>query len=150
MLRKAVRERDQLWLYTDRRSAKMEELAVCGGVLHWLFWDPKSSIQMAGSGHTRELGRKETGLRFNALEKHSRKAYATLRPPGTPLPHADDGLPVDWDDLSHEQTDYARENFTILVTELWQVDILQLGREGHRRVIGHKNFDDWTFEWVVP
>ena len=150
VLRKAIREGDQLWCYTDRRSDKLTQLENSGGVLHWLFWDRKSSLQLSGGGPTRELDRAEAERRFDALEKHSRKAYATTLPPGTPLAEAGTGLPEQWEEMTREETDFARQNFTVLVTELTYVDVLHLDRAGHRRVKGVKTDGRWEFSWVVP
>ncbi|MEL7163444.1 MAG: hypothetical protein AAFN92_21985 [Bacteroidota bacterium] len=150
ILRKAQPSTGELWCYTDRRSGKAADLAVHPR-MSWTFWDPRQRIQFSGSGLTRWLPLRETDERFRQLPKHSRKAYATLAAPGTPLAEAGDGLPADWSQLSEAETDFARDNFGILVTWLDRVEILRLAKTGQRRLLATREAEaEWQLGWVVP
>lgn len=152
VLRNALKSEAQLWCYTDRRSGKAGDLASPPGRMAWTFWSPRARIQVNASGLTTWLNDERTMEIFNSLPKHSRKAYATTLPPGTPVDSYTDGLPQDWAELSLEQTGYAAANFGVLVTTLQTVDILELHREGHRRMRATRPFVDksWNFTWVIP
>ncbi|NJC24760.1 PNPOx family protein [Neolewinella antarctica] len=152
VLRKVDLTAGTLLAYTDARSAKINHLEAVSSLATWCLWDKRSSIQFTGTG-TVGVQHGETAMaRYRELPKHARKAYATLSAPGSPADRPTDGLPANWDDREKADTDYAARNFTILETTLFTVDILQLSREGHRRLratreIGGK---DWFFTWVTP
>lgn len=152
VLRKALKESGQLWCYTDRRSAKAIHLSEGGSQMAWTFWNPKTRLQVTAIGKTDWLAEEETRSIFRSLPKHSRKAYATTLPPGTPQPEWADGLPKNWDELDLAETDYALENFGILVTTLTELDILLLGRDGHRRMKAQRSTlqSPWSFSWLIP
>lgn len=151
VLRKAFKEKGELWCYTDRRSQKAVDLAEGSGVMSWTFWDPKKKVQLNASGSTAWLSTKTSQERFQQLPKHSRKAYATLAAPGRPVTDYTDGLPENWEDRDKADTDYAAEHFGILCTTLDRVEILRLRREGHQRMLATRNTDgDWSFSWIVP
>ncbi|MEO0734087.1 MAG: pyridoxamine 5'-phosphate oxidase family protein [Bacteroidota bacterium] len=150
VLRKAQQSTGQLWCYTDRRSDKAADIEV-HPFMSWTFWDPRRRIQFSGSGPTTWLPQEECTARFRQLPKHSRKAYATVHQPGTPLERPGDGLPADWPKRTEGETDYAQQYFGVLVTELDYIDILQLIKTGHRRLRAIRTpGQDWQLSWVVP
>lgn len=143
-------EQERLRCYTDRRSAKFGEILLHPWV-QWLFWDPKSSIQLSVAGPTTEIDPVESLEAFRSLPKHGRKSYATIDKPGSTLPEPTDGLPNDWESMNLSETDYALPNFCVLETRMEEVDILHLDRAGHRRLKARRNDDgEWGFAWVVP
>lgn len=152
VLRKSDRIEGTLWCYTDRRSQKAHDLANSTGLMSWTFWDRKKKIQVNACGPTRWLNETDTQNRFLALPKHSRKSYATLAPPGQPKDGPTDGLPSDWDKRAKDNTDYAREHFGVLITELTTMTVLQLDREGHRRMLATRSSlgEAWEKTWLVP
>ena len=151
VLRGQNMKQGSLTCYTDHRSDKISNLENSGGVMSWCFWDRKSRLQFTGHGLT-TIDTERSATVFSSLPKHSRKAYATTKAPGTPLPHPTDGLPDDWEDRSREETEYAASNFVVLTTVLTYVEILQLDREGHRRLRATRVAveDAWSFQWIVP
>lgn len=151
VLRKAFPAAGELWCYTDRRSAKAKHLAEGSSFVSWTFWSPGQQLQINCSGPARWQPEDEAKAVFAGLPRHSRRAYATLAAPGTEQTTASDGLPNDWTDRSVEQTDYAAENFGILCTKVTRMEVLQLRREGHRRLLAIRDENDaWQFSWVVP
>ncbi|MCP9237735.1 pyridoxamine 5'-phosphate oxidase family protein [Lewinella sp. JB7] len=150
VLRNADRASGSLRAYTDNRSIKMTHLAHAPRVASWLFWDPESRIQLTASGPTLAVPRTEEQAIFQSLPKHSRRAYATELPPGTPTSQAQCGLPATWDALSLEETDYGEANFRVLETRIHRAEVLQLDRDGNVRLVAHRSRDDWALQWVVP
>lgn len=152
VLRKALKNEAELWCYTDRRSSKAIDLAQGPGVMAWTFWSPQTRLQLTASGPTDWLNDSRTREIFNSLPKHSRKAYATTLAPGTSVDLYTSGLPANWDDLKPEETDFAVKNFGILVTSLRTVDILELHRDGHRRMRATRSYvdEEWNFSWLIP
>lgn len=150
VLRNARKDNAELWCYTDRRSHKAAGLGAGGGPASWTFWSPRARLQVNAAGPTNWLDAEATGQIFASLPKHSRKAYATLHPPGTPAGTLTDGLPPDWNDRPLAATDYAGNNFGVLVTRIGTMDILQLHRNGHRRMRAARTDGQWTLSWLVP
>jgi len=151
VLRKVLKEKGELWCYTDRRSQKAIDLSEGSEIMSWTFWDPESSIQVNASGPTRWLNRAASLERFQQLPRHSRKAYATLAAPGSQQTGYSDGLPKDWEERDKSATEYAAEHFGILCTALERVEILRLRREGHQRMLAERNEDgNWQLYWLIP
>ena len=149
VLRKADPAAGELHFYTDRRSPKARAVNM-GLPFGWLFWDPASQLQIRATGIPRWADSELAAERYASLPKHSRKAYATLSAPGTKKDEAGDGLPDNWVQRTLDDTDYARENFGIVITHLNEVEILRLDREGNLRLLAHRSTADWSFGWIVP
>lgn len=149
VLRKLVGQ-SELWCYTDARSQKVSEIQQATPV-QWLFWNPSSQIQISLHGQAHLLEKAQAADIFQQLPKHSRKTYATIKPPGSLLEQAGDGLPPAWNDAELSDTDYAKENFCVLVSSLEKADILSLGRAGHKRLRATRNQEGiWQWQWIVP
>lgn len=146
VLRNALKDSAELWCYTDLRSGK----AVDSAAASWTFWSPRARIQVNASGPTDWLGAARTDDIFQSIPKHSRKAYATIYPPGSATESLTDGLPRNWEDLTAEETNYAAANFGVLVTTIQEMDILQLHRDGHRRMRATRTGGEWVFTWLIP
>ena len=152
VLRKANREAGTLHAYTDARSHKMTDLDASGGLTSWCFWDKRSHLQFSAMGLTTYAPRAEARQRYLEMPKHARKAYATIAFPGGPSGEPTDGLPINWNELTIEDTDVMADNFVMLTTTLLSVDILRLSREGHLRMTGKRPdaSRDWSLNWVIP
>ncbi len=151
VLRKALKAEGELWCYTDKRSDKATSIDAGRNIFSWTFWSPRHKIQFSGSGKTRWLGTEESQQLFAALPRHSRKAYATLSAPGSSVAGGNRGLPADWEERDLSATDYAADNFGVLITHLTEVEILFLSREGHQRIRASRQpFRTWELEWLVP
>jgi len=151
VLRKVLKVSGELLGYTDRRSNKADDLTNGSRVMSWTFWDPKKKIQLNCSGPTDWLPENLAKERFDQLPKHSRKSYATLAAPGRPQKEATDGLPKDWNQRDTRETDYAAGHFGILSTRITRAEVLQLSRDGHRRLLAERGeAEEWTFTWLVP
>jgi pyridoxine/pyridoxamine 5'-phosphate oxidase len=151
VLRKALEDKGELWCYTDKRSEKAKAVTAGRDTLSWTFWSPRHKIQFSGSGKSHWLGAEESQQLFASLPRHSRKAYATLSAPGSPATDRTNGLPTDWEERSLAATDYAADNFGVLITHLTEVEILFLSRDGHQRLSAKRlPFRTWELQWLVP
>lgn len=150
VLRNVLRRQAQLWCYTDLRSQKAKDVAHNPSV-SWTFWAPKPQIQINVSGVAYWLEADKAGQLFQNMPQHSRKAYATLSPPGQPQAIPEDGLPNDWDSRELLQTNYAAENFGVLITTMKNMEVLKLSRDGHQRLLGTKKHEQsWKLDWLIP
>ncbi len=150
VLRNVLPDTGQLWFYTDRRSQKATDLERTP-LVSWTFWSPKQQIQVNIAGKTTWLAKDAADQLFINLPKHSRKAYATLTPPGKPQEEATDGLPPDWEAISLEETSYAADYFGVVVTTITHMEVLQLSRDGHQRLLGRRTSEnDWDLQWLIP
>jgi hypothetical protein len=152
IIRESRPETAELLCFTDRRSAKASGWVSEPKIFHWLHWDEEASIQFGGSGATRWLHPEESATLFSKLAKHSLKAYATVRPPGTAQAQPGNDLPSWWHDgpIAAERLATIREYFGVLITRLDRVDLLYLSREANIRMRARRQSGDWSFEWIVP
>jgi len=151
VLRKVMEEEGELWCYTDRRSAKALSINAGRNAICWTFWSPRHHLQVTASGNAHWLEERESRTIFASLPKHSRKAYATIAPPGSPSIQPTDGLPDDWEQRDLSATDYAAVNFGVLITQLTEVEVLHLSREGNQRLqASREGSEPWRLEWLVP
>jgi hypothetical protein len=113
-------------LHTDRRSAKMSEIAA-GNTASLVFYDHIAALQVRMKG-TGETEKEKSALRnvWENLPDGTKPNYRSAKPPGALLESAE-GNPV-----SLGQTD-GFENFAIIRFIPESVDILQLSPQGNSR-----------------
>ena len=152
VLRKTDRANRQLIFYTDIRSPKVEQLKN-QPVLSWLFYHPGQQIQLRAFGKTTIHSQNVLTLEnWQKIPVYGRKTYGTLNAPGHPLAFPNDDLPAIWttEDIELAQTEYAYNNFAVIVCKINKFEWLSLKRTGHQRAqfIFQKN--EWIGQWVVP
>ena len=141
----------QLMFFTDARSAKTQQLDKSSR-LSWLFWDARKKVQMRMYGKALchqgdELCRKYWGR----LPVQGRKSYATSLAPGSRVESDSDGLPAFWSkDMKLEDTEYAFENFMVVVCAIDQAELLHLHHEGHQRAAFRLEDGEWDGHWITP
>ena len=150
VLRNVLRPQAELWCYTDRRSQKATDIAQNPAVA-WTFWAPKPQIQINVAGQAHWLEQDKAREIFSSMPQYSRKAYATLSPPGKSQPLPEDGLPANWEDRNLAETNYAADNFGVLITSMERVEVLKLSRDGHLRLLGTRiDNQNWKLDWLIP
>lgn len=111
-------------IHTDRRSAKIEELAKePRSGLH--FYDPGKALQLRVSGVAREAGADVAEARWQGLSELGRQIYCVEPAPGTPL-----------DDPRTAQRGaeaVGEKAFAVLQFQATQYEWLSLARSGQRR-----------------
>lgn len=143
VLRNVDRDACTLWFYTDLRAAKVVEVSVDSRIAV-TGYDPEARLQLRLQGEGRMLTGAAVASRWQEIGVSGRKAYATLRPPGSRLDEPGSGLP-------HEiSAADAEANFAVLEVRVDQLEWLLLASSGHRRA-RYKYVDGaWRSSWCVP
>ncbi len=131
-------------LYTDLRSAKVHSIR-SSPVVSLVFWCPRDSVQLRGSGSCRIRSAGEgVEAAWAQVPEVARDNYRTVDAPGrrrtTPAAErARDGL-----------AGAGREAFALLEIEIDRLDWLRIGESHHRRALFDWNGIAWAADWAVP
>ena len=152
VLRKAVREANQLYCYTDIRSDKMTELAA-GSALHWLLWDSKNRVQLRVLT-TPEVERQTDYTRniWANLPLAGKLSYLTEQAPGTPRAEYTDSLPhhIEQREATDETPEeLPDEHFCVLKGHIEEIEWLYLHPDGHQRA-RFKVGEELEHTWLIP
>ncbi|WP_067333367.1 pyridoxamine 5'-phosphate oxidase family protein [Stappia indica] len=149
VLRAAEPERRLLRFHTDRRSAKIAQVARCpSGAIH--IYDKPSGIQLRlAADLSIEMDGDEVEAAWAASRSFSRICYRVTEAPGREVEHPD---AVAFD---HGAADEGRGQFCILLARIHRIEWLHLAHAGHRRAVFELNDEDaavaeWTGRWLVP
>lgn len=141
-----------LTIWTDIRSGKVAEISASPAV-SLVLYDPRRDIQLRLKGRAEIIS---DSVRLDGLWRSaslaSRRAYLAVASPGACLdaPHSalpdglDNALPTD------EQVEAGRQNFAAVDIKLIALDLLILGRHGHRRAMMTPQADGFSGQWCVP
>lgn len=152
VLRKVLQEERMLIFHTDSRSPKINQIKD-NNRISWLFYDPKSRIQLriktvATIHHNDELSLQ----RWKDSSLESRKCYLVQPAPSTFVEFPSDGLPENFDfsSLTEEIIAVNSENFSVVKNLVVEIDWLFLNHDGHRRA--KFIFDEQKVQkfWVIP
>jgi len=151
VLREVNPQQRTLIYWTDKRSDKVAQLR-SNPSLSALFWNEKRKLQIRASGTTTLLQNNDlTREAWDKIGIRGRKSYATSQAPGTTIEQDSDGLPAQWgDDLDLQDTEYAYDNFMIILQEVTSMECLHLHQEGHQRARFDWNGEAWQSSWLVP
>ena len=139
-----------LRFFTDRRSAKVSELADAAGRCSFTFYHPRHRTQLRVAGSATELV--DLALRDEFWRKQHVKAqrsYASREAPGTSIPDPSQAYSKAWMEgrPSDRELAAAFANFTVFEVAISTYDLLQLSPDGQRRV-------GWTAhgtpQWLTP
>ena len=144
ILRQAKTDERLLLFYTDARTRKLRDLAACPRVA-LLMWDGPHRRQLRLWGSARRLeDQQAVDLHWARVPEAGQRDYATVLPPGTPLPQGE-GSDAD---LSPA---VARSQFVVLAVEVDRMEWLELRREGHRRTALNWGPEGaWSAQSLVP
>lgn len=151
ILRKVEVADRRLTFFTDYRSGKINDIQSSQHI-SLLFWDSKKRVQIRCVGQLRMYkGDSLSKMYWDRIPKQGRGLYATIAPPGTPMPEDGVYMPPNWEERSLPETDViAYPNFCVLICEVSKLDVLHLGREQHQRGGFHWNGNSWSMEWLIP
>ncbi|WP_026947907.1 pyridoxamine 5'-phosphate oxidase family protein [Algoriphagus marincola] len=135
-----VNEDLNFFVYTDYRSEKCSDLQQNPNAsLH--FYHPKKQVQVRvktlAKLHFQDDLAKEI---WKAIPAHRRSEYTAAQAPGTPISSPQEG----WN-----QGDLENHFFCVLELEPLEIEVLQLRRKGHLRLMFSKD-KDWKGAWLVP
>lgn len=129
-----------LRLHTDRRSAKVAEIAAEPRVA-LLAWDPRARMQLRAAGRAEILTHGPAWqAAWEATPVESRSDYAQVDPPGTPA-MAPPGAP------RHPEPE---RNFAVILLTVDRLDWLRLAPGAHRRAGFIWLCDLPRATWLVP
>lgn len=141
ILRGADSAKQQLVFYTDRRSQKMADITYDSRIA-LLFWNARNNTQLRVCGNAApEASELIVNSLWARIPEYARKDYATLSAPGS-LHHGDE-LAFDWET--------ARLNFVVLNVKVSTLELLELKRDGHKRVSWTADSSTgWVEQTLVP
>lgn len=149
VLRAAEPERRLLRFHTDRRSAKIAQVARSpSGAIH--IYDKPSGIQLRlAASLSIEMEGDEVNAAWAASRSFSRICYRVTAAPGAEVEHPEDVA------FDHGAADEGRSQFCILLARIHRIEWLHLAHAGYRRAIFEVDDKDagkpeWKGRWLVP
>ena len=151
VLRQANKVIRQLTCYSDQRTQKMDDLRQ-NEQAHWLFYDHGSKEQIRAKARVTWHNQNEKAREiWQNIPPKNRGDYLGPVAPGTNVPQQTDNLPPKFkDEPTKESTQSGFTNFVLIVSTVYQLDFLKLGREGHLRTRYNWNGEQWEGSWVAP
>ncbi|SIO53347.1 Pyridoxamine 5'-phosphate oxidase [Rhodovulum sp. ES.010] len=137
VLRAAERAQATVEIFTDRRSAKIRDLAAEPRA-SLLVWDPDALFQIRLRARFHPLDDPPAAARWDALPAAARALYGAMPPPGTPI-----GQPEE----HNAKADPAA--FCALQGMIDEIETLHLAAAPHRRARFHAE-DAWAGQWCAP
>ncbi|HEX6981585.1 MAG TPA: pyridoxamine 5'-phosphate oxidase family protein [Balneolaceae bacterium] len=132
-------------IYTDARSAKVEEIKQLGRAA-LLFWHSHHKVQLTMKVNVKLHQNDETAEQFWSKDVHgpARKAYTPLTAPGTVVPSPEKAH--DWPE------EFSMEHFCVLECVPFDIQVLQINRKEHRRLRFQRNEESelWEGQWIAP
>lgn len=137
VLRGASRAEAVLQIHTDTASAKVAEvLAHPGATLQ--IWDTRAHLQIRAEAQVSVRQGAAAAAEWSKVPEGAAVVYGGSPPPGAAL-----------EDPAHHVQGPDPERFCVLDCHLIRLDILWLGREGHRRA-EFSRAEGWDGQWIAP
>jgi len=141
ILRKVESDPVSIFIYTDSRSDKISELG-SSPYASFLFWHPSSKFQLKLK--TRVTIHRNDKLAeecWDSIGGKGKESYNTEMAPGSILPaEKDPEMPL--------RENYTDSNFCVLECRAFEMEGLQLRREGHIRALFSLDEEEQSF--IVP
>ncbi|RKR85522.1 pyridoxine/pyridoxamine 5'-phosphate oxidase [Mucilaginibacter gracilis] len=148
VLRAIDPDKKQVIFYTDKRSAKMADIAE-HPQLSWLFYDAAEKIQIRLSGQAVVHHNDDIALyHWENVSKAGRKSYMAIPAPSTGIANASNGLEYLAGNDVYTVTGY--HNYAVIITCVNFIEWLSLKPTGHRRAQFKFTDDSWKGQWLVP
>ncbi len=152
ILRLVDRDRRTIRVYTDARSAKVEEIRAEPRV-QVLFHHPAEQIQLrVGGTAIVRTGDQQDHAAWDATVPPVRRASMGDQAPGTPADAATSGFPEEFARRlpTKEESEAAFENFAVVEVAIERIEWLYLNPDGHRRAVFTWPGGTLKAGWVVP
>ena len=153
VLRKIIPESREIFLHTDIRSRKVEEIKNNANV-SWLFYNFEKKLQLRINGiatlHTDDAIADEA---WNITGMNSRKTYLIQAAPSSVTDVPENSLPASFADRdpTPEESMEGRKHFCVIVTRALQLDWLWLNSKGHKRALfTYNDGEGFKAEWLIP
>lgn len=145
VLRGALPEKDMVWMHSDLRSPKCQDLKTCSAA-SVLFYDPVDRWQLRLSGSVQlDPSSENTKATWKKVSTSAKRCYQGPFAPGTRSSELSHNLPQ-----GSVSADLGRENFTRLLFVIEKMDWLFLRADGHHRAQWTQQNGVRTASWVNP
>jgi len=135
VLRHADSASGSLWIHTDLRSAKIEQITQQPAV-SLLFYDPAAETQLQVRGHaTVHTSGPARQQLWDSSPESSLRMYLAPQPPGIPASSPSPNLPGQFIGRVPTRADLQAglASFAAVQIQMHSLEWLQLSRDGHRR-----------------
>jgi general stress protein 26 len=140
VIRKVLKAENELWLYTDIRTPKVQEIE-CNSAISWHFYHQNQQTQIRLYGTAKIIHNQAINHRiWNELPNYGKTDYLTKSAPGSIK---------DETNTEHISTNDA-QYFCIIKTKIDSIDWLQLNRNGHLRAGFDFINQEWIGKWLIP
>ncbi len=143
---------NSLRFHTDARSLKVQEIGHNDN-MSVLAYDPDKRVQLKlyGKGEIIEGG-DEANAAWANTDTMGRRCYLCEPGSGTTIAKPTSGLT---DDLQSrrptiEESENGRQNFSILLITIHQIDWMFLSSKGNRAASFKRSGRDWESNWLIP
>ena len=143
ILRKVDKEKKKLIFYTDRRSAKVNDIEENSQVTIY-FYDDKKKIQLICTGVSKlEYSSQNIIKIWKSMPSHSKINYMSSLKPGANLDDKINNILVNQDE--------ALFNFSIIYVKIKTIDWLYLSRGRNQRAFfKYVKKNSFNAKWLVP
>ncbi len=137
VLRAANRSLSTVTIYTDLRSAKINDLKMepCASLL---IWEQKTKLQIRLRVHVEITSGNAVAEPWRRVPNAARKVYGNHPAPGTII-----------DQPEHLTSEANREAFAVLTCRIIEIETLYLGQNLHRRAKFCVD-SNWMGSWLAP
>ncbi len=153
VLRKVITAEKKLFLHTDARSDKWNDLQLNENT-SWLFYDAAARLQIRAGG--KSILHHDDAIANTAWQNtstNSRKTYMGLISPSQKSDVPTSGLPEHFlkTNPTMEESEVGRKNFAVVCTHVKWLEWLWLNSSGHKRA-AFNYLPDYSFEatWLIP
>ncbi len=153
VLRKVITAEKKLFLHTDVRSCKWNDLQQNDNT-SWLFYDAATRLQIRAGGKS-ALHHNDAiaDAAWQNTSASSRKNYMGLISPSEKSDMPTSGLPDTFKKTNPtmEESEAGRKNFAVVCTHVNWLEWLWLNSGGHKRAqFIYENTDTFTANWLIP
>lgn len=146
-------DRREVRFHTDSRSDKIRQYEMHSQT-SILVYDEQAKVQIRLSGSARVGDREVTEIAWSQSTPFARRCYMAESAPGSIAADPTSGLPIwiEGKQPDEEQLAPARENFSVLLVTVDEIEWLYLANSGHRRARWRwdETVRDWSGSWLVP
>ena len=136
-------EQYTIWFFSDSRSKKIIEIKKNKNVT-LLFWNPEEQVQIRIKGnaflHQRNDIEKQ---KWHTVKGSAKKLYNSVIAPGENIKNPKEAY--QWNEELND------ENFTAIQINPYTIEVLQLDKVEHKRVLFiKKSSNKWNKSWIAP
>lgn len=132
----------EMLVFTDYRSPKLQEIKLQNQV-SLLFYHPERQVQLRIKAEATIHHQDTICLtEWKKLSEYNKKHYQTDLSPGSDILNPEEELTYN--------SEFGSNFFSILALKPIKVDVLQLSRMGHKRVVAHFENGEWVGNRVMP